>query len=214
MNNYNISEGTLNEFYSNIEKILGEVISFNGLAEMIIFKANIYKVLEQIFFVRNLKKAKELINKMKEKFERQYLFTFNQCAVLAFLESLTYEKIMESLDFYCKTLIFSLFNLGDMRCNNCNGHQFLLLPLFILCKVTGYLDGSDTNEYFKEMFRCLNFKINKYLKSKEVEEKYKKLLYYCFPSVSDLKSKNNDFFYEKDFIKNLKIMISFMKKIL
>lgn len=50
------------------------------------------------------------------------------------------------------------------------------------------------------MFRCLNFKINKYLKSKEVEEKYKKLLYYCFPSVSDLKSKNNDFFYEKDFI--------------
>ena len=200
MNNYNISEGTLNEFYSNIEKILGEVISFNGLAEMIIFKANIYKVFEQIFFVRNLKKAKELINKMKEKFERQYLFTFNQCAVLAFLESLTYEKIMESQDFYCKTLIFSLFNLGDMRCNNCNGHQFLLLPLFILCKVTGYLDGSDTNEYFKEMFRCLNFKINKYLKSKEVEEKYKKLLYYCFPSVSDLKSKNNDFFYEKDFI--------------
>jgi alpha-tubulin suppressor-like RCC1 family protein len=62
------------------------------------------------------------------------------------------------------------------------------------------LDGSDTNEYFKEMFRCLNFKLNKNLKMKEVESNYKKLIYYCFPSVSDLKLKNNEFLYEKDFI--------------
>ena len=130
---------------------------------------------------------------MKEKFERKYFFTFNQYAEFAFLESLTYERIMDSQDFYCKTLIFSLFNLGDMRCNNCKEHQFLLLPLFILCKVTGYIDGSYTNKYFKEIFRCLNFEINKYLKSKEAEEKFKQLL-------NDLKSKIKDFFYEKDFI--------------
>ena len=201
INNYSITnEDILIDFNSNIEKILGETISFNGLAEMIIFKSNIYKVLKQIFFSKNLKQAKELINKMKEKFEKQYLFTFNQCSVLAFLESLTYEKYLDSQDFYCKTLIFALFNLGDVRCNNCNGHQFILLPLYILCKITGYLDDSDTNEYFKEMFRCLNFKINKNLKSKNVDTKNKKLLYYNFPSVSDLQLKNNEFLYNKDFI--------------
>ena len=50
MNNYIISEETLNEFYSNIERIL---ISFNGLAEMVIFKKNIYKILEQNFLINN-----------------------------------------------------------------------------------------------------------------------------------------------------------------
>ena len=113
---------------------------------------------------------------MKEKFERKYFFTFNQRTAFAFLESLTYERIVDSQDFYCKTLIFSLFNLGDMRFNNCKEHQFLLLPLFILCKITGYIDGPYTNKYFKEMFSSLNFEINKYLKSKEAEEKYKQLL--------------------------------------
>ena len=151
-------------------------ISYNGQAEMIIFKSNIYKIIKYIFFERNLKQAKEIINKMKEKFEKQYLFTFNQCSVFSFLESLTYEKYNDSQDYYCKTLIFSLFNLGDVRCSNCNGHQFILLPLYTLCKITGYLDGSDTNEYFKEMFRCLNFKINKNLKIKEVNGNMKKNL--------------------------------------
>ena len=201
INNYYISnEEILIDYNNNINKIIGETIYFNGLAEMIIFKSNIYKILKLIFITKNLKQAKELINKMREKFEKQYLFTFNQCAVFAFLESLTYEKYKDSQDFYCKTLIFALFNLGDVRCNNCNGHPFILLPLYILCKITGYLDCSDTNEYFKEMFRCLNFKLNKNLKMKEVESNYKKLIYYCFPSVSDLKLKNNEFLYEKDFI--------------
>ena len=200
-NNYFISnEEILIDYNNNIGKILGEIISYNGQAEMIIFKSNIYKVIKYIFFERNLKQAKEVINKMKEKFEKQYLFTFNQCSVFSFLESLTYEKYNDSQDYYCKTLIFSLFNLGDVRCNNCNGHQFILLPLYTLCKITGYLDGSDTNEYFKEMFRCLNFKINKNLKIKEVNGNIKKLLSYCFPSISDLKLKNNDFLYEKNFI--------------
>ena len=200
-NNYFISnEEILNDYINNIDKIIGETTSFNGLAEMIIFKSNIFKVIKQIFFNKNLKQAKELINKMKEKFEKQYLFTFNQCSVFSFLESITYEKFQDSQDFYCKTLIFSLFNLGDVRCNNCNGHPFILLPIYILCKITGYIENSDTNEYFKEMFRCLNFKINKTMKSKEIDENNKKLLYYCFPSVSDLKLKNNDFLYEKDFI--------------
>ena len=200
-NNYFIpNEEILNDYINNIDKIIGETTSFNGLAEMIMFKSNIYQVIKQIFFNKNLKQAKEIINKMKEKFEKQYLFTFNQCSVLSFLESITYEKFQDSQDYYCKTLIFSLFNLGDVRCNNCNGHPFILLPIYILCKITGYLENSDTNEYFKEMFRCLNFKINKNMKSKEIDENNKKLLYYCFPSVSDLKLKNNDFLYDKDFI--------------
>jgi hypothetical protein len=200
-NNYSISnEDILVDYINNIDKILGEIISYNGLAEMILFKSNIYKIIKYIFINKNLMQAKEMINTMKEKFEKQYLFTFNQCSVLAFLESLTFEKYSDSQDFYSKTLIFALFNLGDVRCNNCNGHPFLLLPLYILCKITGYLEGSDTNEYFKEMFRCLNFKINKYMKLKEINENNKKLLYYCFPSVSDLKLKTNEFFYQKDFL--------------
>ena len=200
-NNYFISnEDILIDYNNNINKIIGEIISFNGLAEMIIFKSEIFSVIKLIFIKKNLKQAKELINKMKEKFEKQYLFTFNQCSILSFLESLTYEKYKDSQDFYCKSLIFALFNLGDVRCNNCNGHPFILLPIYILCKITGYLENSDTNEYFKEMFRCLNFKINKNLKLKEIDENNKQLLYYCFPSVSDLKLKNNDFLYEKDFI--------------
>ena len=158
--------------------------------------------MKEIFFTKNLKQARELILKLKEKFEKQYLFTFNQWSILSFLESLTYDKYKDSLIHYTKSLIFALFNLGDVRCNNCNGHQFLLLPIYIICKITGYCDCSDTNEYFKEMFRCLNFKINKYLKKKGIDDKNKnkKLIYYQFPSVSDLKLKNNDFLYTKDFV--------------
>ena len=201
ISNYFISnEEIVIDYSNNIDKIIGETISFNGLAEMIIFKSNIYKVLKLIFITKNLKQAKELINTMREKFEKQYLFTFNQCAVFSFLESLTYEKYKDSQDYYSKTLIFALFNLGDVRCRNCNGHPFILLPLYILCKITGYLDDSDTNEYFKEMFRCLNFKLNKNIKLKEVDVNNKKLIYYCFPSISDLQLKSNEFLYEKDFI--------------
>ena len=194
------NEEILIEYDSNIEKIFGEVISFNGKTELIIFKTYIYKILKQIFFTKNLKLAKDLLNKLKEKFEKQYLFTFNQCAVLAFLESLTYDKYLDSYSFYTKSLIFSLFNLGEVRCINCNGHPFLLLPIYILCKITGYLNDSDTNEYFKEMFRCLNFKINKFLIKKGIDEKNKHLIYYSFPSVSDLKLKENEFLYEKKFV--------------
>ena len=200
-NNYSIpNEEILIDYTNSIEKIIGETISFNGEAEMIIFKSNIYKVLKLIFFVRNLKGAKEIINKMRDKFEKQYLYTFNQCSIFAFLESITYEKYGDSQDFYSKALIFALFNLGDVRCNNCYGHPYILLPLYILCKITGYLENYDTNEYFKEMFRCLNFKTNKNAKMKGLDEKTKKLVYYCFPSVSDLKLQVNDFLYEKDFI--------------
>ena len=194
------NEETILDYNSNIEKIFGEITSFNGSAELIIFKIYIFKILNHIFITKNLKQARELLNKLKEKFEKQYLFTFNQCAVLAFLESLTYDKYLDSFSFYTKSLIFSLFNLGDVRCVNCNGHQFLLLPIYILCKITGYLNDSDTNEYFKEMFRCLNFKINKLLKKKNIDEKNKKLIYYSFPSVSDLKLKVNEFLYEKNFV--------------
>ena len=201
-NNYFISnEEILEDYCLNIDKIIGDSISFNGQAEMIMFKSNMYKIIKHIFFTRNLPQSKELINKMKQKFEKQYLFTFNQCSVLAFLESLSYEKYKDSQDYYCKTLIFSLFNLGEVRCKNCNGHPFILLPIYNLCKLTGYLENPDTNEYFKEMFRCLNFKINQnLLLYKDIDEYSKKLIYYCFPSVSDLKLKNNQFLYEKDFI--------------
>ena len=130
------NEDILIEYNSIIEKIFGEITSFNGKSESIIFKINIYKILKQIFFAKNLKLARELINKLKEKFEKQYLFTFNQCAVFSFLESLTYDKYLDSFTFYTKSLIFALFNLGEVRCNNCNGHQFLLLPIYILCKIT------------------------------------------------------------------------------
>ena len=194
------NEDILIEYNSIIEKIFGEITSFNGKTESIIFKINIYKILKQIFFAKNLKLARELINKLKEKFEKQYLFTFNQCAVLSFLESLTYDKYLDSYTYYTKSLIFSLFNLGEVRCINCNGHPFLLLPIYILCKITGYLNDSDTNEYFKEMFRCLNFKINKILVKKNIEGKTKKLIYFNFPSVSDLKVKNNEFLYDKNFV--------------
>ena len=194
------NEEILNDYDSKIEKIFGEITSFNGKAESIIFKIYIFKILKQIFFLKNLKLAREYVNKLKEKFEKQYLFTFNQCAVLAFLESLTYDKYLDSYAYYTKSLIFSLFNLGDVRCNKCNGHQFLLLPIYILCKITGYLNDSDTNEYFKEMFRCLNFKINKFLKKMNIDEKYKNLIHYSFPSVSDLKLKSNEFLYEKKFV--------------
>ena len=119
---------------------------------------------------------------------------------MSFLESLTYDKYLESYTYYTKSLIFSLFNLGEVRCINCNGHPFLLLPIYILCKITGYLNDSDTNEYFKEMFRCLNFKINKILVKKNIEGKNKKLIYFNFPSVSDLKVKNNEFLYDKNFV--------------
>ena len=195
-------EENIKDYNSYIEKIFGEVIAFNGQAELIIFKIYIYKIMKEIFFTKNLKQARELILKLKEKFEKQYLFTFNQWSILSFLESLTYDKYKDSLIHYTKSLIFALFNLGDVRCNNCNGHQFLLLPIYIICKITGYCDCSDTNEYFKEMFRCLNFKINKYLKKKGIDDKNKnkKLIYYQFPSVSDLKLKNNDFLYTKDFV--------------
>ena len=194
------NEEILVEYNSNIENIFGEVISYNGSSELIIFKIYLLQILKQIFFLKNLKQAKELLNKLKEKFEKQYLFTFNQCAVLSFLESLTYDKYLDSFTYYTKSLIFALFNLGEVRCNNCNGHQFLLLPIYILCKITGYLNDSDTNEYFKEMFRCLNFKINKFLKTKNIDEKLKKLIYYSFPSVSDLKLKNNEFLYDRNFV--------------
>ena len=194
------NEEILIEYNSNIETIFGEITSFNGKAELIIFKIYIYKILKQIFFTKNLKSAKEILNKLKEKFEKQYLFTFNQCAVLVFLESLTYDKYLDSYSYYTKSLIFSLFNLGEVRCVNCNGHPFLLLPIYILCKITGYLNDSDTNEYFKEMFRCLDFKINKLLIKKNIDEKNKKLIYYSFPSVSDLKVKNNEFLYDKNFV--------------
>ena len=194
------NEEILIEYNSNIENIFGEVTSFNGSAELIIFKIYLLQILKQIFILKNLKKAKELITKLKEKFEKQYLFTFNQCAVFSFLESLTYDKYLDSFTYYTKSLIFALFNLGEVRCNNCNGHQFLLLPIYILCKITGYLNDSDTNEYFKEMFRCLNFKINKFLKKKNIDEKSKKLIHYSFPSVSDLTLKNNEFLYDKNFI--------------
>ena len=194
------NEEILIEYNSNIENIFGEVTSFNGSAELIIFKIYLLQILKQIFILKNLKKAKELITKLKEKFEKQYLFTFNQCAVFSFLESLTYDKYLDSFTFYTKSLIFALFNLGEVRCNNCNGHQFLLLPIYILCKITGYLNDSDTNEYFKEMFRCLNFKINKFLKKKNIDEKSKKLIHYSFPSVSDLTLKNNEFLYDKNFV--------------
>ena len=194
------NEEILIEYNSNIDNIFGEVTSFNGSAELIIFKIYVLQILNQIFILKNLKKAKELLTKLKEKFEKQYLFTFNQCSVLSFLESLTYEKYLDSYTYYTKSLIFALFNLGEVRCNNCNGHQFLLLPIYILCKITGYLNDSDTNEYFKEMFRCLNFKINKFLKIKNIDEKSKKLIHYAFPSVSDLKLKNNEFLYDKNFV--------------
>ena len=194
------NEEILIEYNSNIENIFGEVTSFNGSAELIIFKIYLLQILKQIFILKNLKKAKELITKLKEKFEKQYLFTFNQCAVFSFLESLTYDKYLDSFTFYTKSLIFALFNLGEVRCNNCNGHQFLLLPIYILCKITGYLNDSDTNEYFKEMFRCLNFKINKFLKKKNIDEKSKKLIHYSFPSVSDLTLKNNEFLYDTNFV--------------
>ena len=194
------NEEIIIEYNSNIEKIFGEVTSFNGKTELIIFRIYIYKILKEIFFTKNLKAARELLSKLKEKFDKQYLFTFNQCAVLAFLESLTYDKYLDSYAYYTKSLIFSLFNLGEVRCINCNGHPFLLLPIYILCKITGYLNDSDTNEYFKEMFRCLDFKINKLLIKKNLDSKTKKLIYYSFPSVSDLKVKSNDFLYEKNFV--------------
>ena len=50
------------------------------------------------------------------------------------------------------------------------------------------------------MFRCLDFKLNKLLIKKNLDIKTKKLIYYNFPSVSDLKVKNNDFLYEKNFV--------------
>jgi hypothetical protein len=126
------NEEILIEYNSNIENIFGEVTSFNGSSELIIFKIYLLQILKQIFFMKDLKKARELVNKLKEKFEKQYLFTFNQCAVLSFLESLTYDKYLDSFKYYTVSLIFALFNLGEVRCNNCNGHQFLLLPIYIM----------------------------------------------------------------------------------
>ena len=111
------NEEIILEYISNTEKIFGEVTSFNGKTELIIFHVYIYKILKEIFFAKNLKLAKELLSKLKEKFDKQYLFTFNQSAVLAFLESLTYDKYLDSYAYYTKSLIFSLFNLGEVRCH-------------------------------------------------------------------------------------------------
>ena len=66
------------------------------------------------------------------------------------------DKYFESEEFFSQSLIFSLFQFGVMRGNNCIGHSFMMIPLYRLCKITSDI---DTNEYFKEMFRCLDFNI-------------------------------------------------------
>ena len=200
-NNYTISgEEVIVEYSNNIERILGDIISYNGITELVLFKNNLFKIFKYIFFKKDIRSAKELLYVLKNNFKQQYLFTFSQCSLLAFIEALTQEKFLDNEEFYSKALVFSLFNLGDVRCNNCNGHQYMLLPLYMLCKITGYAENPDTNEYFKEMFRCLVYKISEKLKVKELNEKIRKLVFFDFPSVSDLKKKTNDFFNDGDFL--------------
>ena len=46
------NEEILVDYLNNIDKILGELISYNGLAEMIIFKSNIYKIIKIILIIQ------------------------------------------------------------------------------------------------------------------------------------------------------------------
>ena len=153
INNYDI----IKDYKKYIEQLLNNISSYDGQSEFCFFIIHVLTYITSLFFEESFSKSKEVISKMIESFKKQYLFSNIQCSILNLFEGLVCDKYSESEEFYSQSLIFSLFQFGDMRGKNCKGHPFMMIPLYRLCKMT--LDGFDTNEYFKEMFRCLDYNI-------------------------------------------------------
>jgi len=152
INQYDI----IKDYKKYIEQLLNNITSYDGQSEFCFFITHILSYITALFFEESISKSKEVISKMIESFKKQYLFSNIQCSILNLFEGLVYDKYFESEEFFSQSLIFSLFQFGDMRGKNCKGHPFMMIPLYRLCKITSDI---DTNEYFKEMFRCLDFNI-------------------------------------------------------
>ena len=155
INQYDI----IKDYKKYIEQLLNNITSYDGQSEFCFLITHILSYITALFFEESISKSKEVISKMIESFKKQYLFSNIQCSILNLFEGLVCDKYLESEEFYSQSLIFSLFQFGDMRGKNCKGHPFMMIPLYRLCKMTSSIDGLDTNEYFKEMFRCLDYNI-------------------------------------------------------
>ena len=169
----------INIFKNEIEEIFQDIISYNGVTELILFKANICKIFELIFYKKDFTAAKNIMKNIKTKFITQNLFTFSQYAVLYLLDAiLEKDNFKQQEELFSKSLILSLLNLGDIRGKNCIIHQFLIFPVYQLMKLVQIHKNFFLNRYFDELKSILEAKISQKLSEKNFSDfSYNKFLY-------------------------------------
>ena len=189
---YIYNEEMMNKYCYVLEQIFDGIISYNGEKELIYLKSYLYLLLNSIFYQNNIKKSKEILNKIKQFLKYQYLFSFTQYSVLNLLEALIYsEDISYSEELYSKALILSLLNQGDIRTKARKIHQFLMFPLFQLSKIISVYNNYYLNEYLNELNFILNKKIHHQVESDNKNKKVN-LGYYNFPFEYFLSPKDNE----------------------
>ena len=183
----------LNIFKNEIEEIFKDIISYDGVTELIIFKANICKIFELIFYKRDFTTAKKIMKIIKTKFITQNLFTFSQYAVLYLLDAILEKNNFEQQEeLFSKSLMLALLNLGDVRGENCIIHQFLMYPVYQLMKSIQIHQNSYINEYFAELKNFLEIKITQKFPKKNLSDfSYYKFSYEPVKQNQNLKSSIN-----------------------
>ena len=188
---YIYSEEIMKKYIKILEQILEGNVFHNGKKELLLFKEYLYLILSSIFCNTNNSDTKNIIQKMKEIINYQYCFSFTQYSVLYLLEAIISkdDKII-SEEFYYKTLILALLNLGDIKSQTCKIHQFLIFPLFQLSKIIGTYNNNYLNEYLNELNIILNKKIYENYENDKKNNKLN-LGYYNFPFNYSLNSPND-----------------------
>ena len=145
------------EWQCSLEQITFNVISPNNTCESELFNTLTLTFLYYFLIEQNELKSNEMLMKLHNMHNIQFKCTFTQVILLNIFDALVNND--NDVNYY-KAMMLLVFIYADVRAKHNKGHSFMLLPLFKIAKHTEKNPLSSTNEYFKEMYRCLDYKLN------------------------------------------------------
>ena len=144
------------EWQCTLEQLTFNVISPNNTSETEMFTALTLTFLYYFLIERDELKSQETVMKLHNMHNIQFKCTFTQVILLNIFDALMNDD--SDVNYY-KAMMLLVFIYADVRAKHNKGHSFMLLPLFKIAKHTEKNPLSSTNEYFKEMYRCLDYKL-------------------------------------------------------
>ena len=142
----------------DIHKIFGGITSCDGEIEYNLLKTLIYSFIIIFFYEKKFEEANQINMKIKDIFKKgNFQLSLQDLAIINLFQALSSVKYIESETPYSKCLMLLLMSYGDPRGRNNDSHGILSFPLWKIARKTFKLDQTIINQYFREMFLCLEF---------------------------------------------------------